>query len=590
LIDELPGGELRDSAIAVQSHQTDAFARDPFAAGTALYKEVGPPAPIDDVESRIRQARQIAQLRGGIPVTPFTVYEIDDMERTLARGTEREQEAVRARIAALPVDLQPSIEPRDAVSTDANGTTTGGAGTFRVQAPPSYTTPENERTDAASIGRAGAPAIEPPPGSEEYRASEAAGHKPDKPSYDELSRWDRFKIELDRSSRTKERDGALSRADTLTTLARTFEEWRKDPDRLSPSQKQFLFRHRSVDAELVDTVGRLAVAQHKLDELPSSDAVRQLFEARSAGEVAELLTRKGGKIATAIGFGSLPDLTTDLVIATILGPVGGGLVLTGKAGLEGYARGLVGALSLRGIDIGDPDAVIAALQDKELMKEVRKEARTDAAVDAGIAVLAAGVGGIRFGRGRPKPVGVEQPPRPVAAERPAKPIEAAAPSKAIEAAPLQKLTKAAQAAANLKKSKDWEKKLAASLLKKMKFDFAQQVEITTKSGVTTRIDFIVRNTETGEIFLIDAKDVLRLRIREPNQRLAYPEIERTGAVIKHGPSGRLPGRGEFKVGTKIPPTRVQIETPTGSYHLSRPTGGKRLPLEGWGEKPDRFKF
>jgi hypothetical protein len=74
MIDELPEGELRDTAIAVQSHQADAFARDPFAAGTTLYKEVGPPARIDDVENRIRQARQISYLRG-IPVLPFTMDE-----------------------------------------------------------------------------------------------------------------------------------------------------------------------------------------------------------------------------------------------------------------------------------------------------------------------------------------------------------------------------------------------------------------------------------------------------------------------------------------------------------------------------------
>jgi hypothetical protein len=583
MIDEQPECELRDTMIAVQSGQAEAFARDPFAAGTTIYKEVGAPAPIDDVASRIRQARQISQMRGGIRVAPFTVYEIDDMQQALARGTEREKQVVRARIAVVPMDMRPSIEPQDAAPLTASNrsTTTETTPTFRIEAPLLGVPPGKERTPLPSSGKAGSPAGEPPPGSEEYRAAEAAARQLEKPSYDELGRWDRFKIEFDRWLLTKERDRALSRADTQATLSQTFEEWRKDPDKLNGSQKKFLLRHRNVDAEFVDTVGRLAIAQRKLNELPSSDAVRQLFEARSVAEVAELLDQKGGKIATAIGFGSLPDLTTDLVIATVLGPVSGGLVLTGKAGLEGYAKGLVGALSFRGIDIGDPDAVIAALHDTELMKKVRKEARTDSAIDAGIALLAAGVGGIRFGR---------KPPKPVADEKPPKPIEAKPASKATEAESPRKLAKAAQAAANYKQGKDWEKKLAASLLKEMKFDFAQQVEITTKSGIATRIDFIVRDPDTKEIFLIDAKDVLRLRIKEPNQRLAYPEIERTGAVISRGPSGKLAGHGTFEVGTKIPPTRVQIETPNGSYHLSRPTGGNRLPLERWEEKPGRFRF
>jgi hypothetical protein len=78
MIDELPEGELRDSAIAIQGHQTQAFTRDPFAAGTALYKEVGAPVPIDDVAGRVQQARMIAQRRG-TAVAPFTADEIDDM-------------------------------------------------------------------------------------------------------------------------------------------------------------------------------------------------------------------------------------------------------------------------------------------------------------------------------------------------------------------------------------------------------------------------------------------------------------------------------------------------------------------------------
>jgi hypothetical protein len=70
IIDDLPPGELRDTAQALQGYQASAFAHDAFAAGTAIYKEVGPPVPIDDIQGRIRQARQIATLRGGIRWRP----------------------------------------------------------------------------------------------------------------------------------------------------------------------------------------------------------------------------------------------------------------------------------------------------------------------------------------------------------------------------------------------------------------------------------------------------------------------------------------------------------------------------------------
>ncbi len=74
MLDGLPEGELRERAIVIQYHQAQAFVEDAFAAGTTLYKDVGAPAPIDDVEGRIRQARQISKLRGGIAVTVVFVF------------------------------------------------------------------------------------------------------------------------------------------------------------------------------------------------------------------------------------------------------------------------------------------------------------------------------------------------------------------------------------------------------------------------------------------------------------------------------------------------------------------------------------
>jgi len=105
LIDNLPEGEDRAAAEAIQRHQAEAFARDPFAAGTALYPDVGPPVPIEDVAGRIRQARTIAAYRG-IPVMPFAADEIATMRRQLADGTPQERDAVLAQVNALPEDMK----------------------------------------------------------------------------------------------------------------------------------------------------------------------------------------------------------------------------------------------------------------------------------------------------------------------------------------------------------------------------------------------------------------------------------------------------------------------------------------------------
>jgi hypothetical protein len=560
MIDELPPGGKRDHAMGLRDLQTYLFSLDAFAAGTAVYKEVGPPIPIDDIQGRIRQARQIAHLRDGIPVMPFTAGEIDGMQRTLARGSEQDKQAVRARLAAIPIDMRPPIEPGDSVaSTEQEAASSPrSTQTFGVQAAPwtaADETVEEANTSAASPsgGQAGAPAVEPAPGSPEYQAAEAQGRELDKASYDDLGAWEKLKIEGKRTLLEGDSRGAAFRADSAARRWQRVQELINEGDSIGVAGKRFLLKNRNVAGELVAAVAQLTAAQSKLAELPSSNALRQLFEVGSVAEIAKLLDEKGGKIASAAGLGSLPALITGIVATTVLGPIGSGIALTGSAALEGYAKGLIGALADRGIDVTNPDAVAAAFQHKELMEEVRKDARTDGAIEAGTAILSAMVGGV--GRGGKS----------------------------------TKLTKAEQAAANLAKGTEWERELAARLMKQpTKYEFAQQVMIKTSNGPPVRIDFIVRNKETKEIFLIDGKDMQKLRVQEPNQRLSYPEIERMGAVIIHEAWPTREGVGKFPKGMVIPPTKVQIQTPEGPYYVHPSAVGNRLPLVRWTEQSGRL--
>jgi hypothetical protein len=109
LIDGLPEGDDRAAAAAIRERQSEAFAKDAFAAGTALYPDVGPPKPIDDSAGRIAQARTIAAYRG-IPVVPFTADEIATMRRQLAAGTPQERQAVLTLVDSLPDDMKPALD------------------------------------------------------------------------------------------------------------------------------------------------------------------------------------------------------------------------------------------------------------------------------------------------------------------------------------------------------------------------------------------------------------------------------------------------------------------------------------------------
>jgi hypothetical protein len=57
-------GPERTMAEAIMGHQAEAFAKDPYVAGTALYPSVGPALSEEDAEGRLRQARMIEVMRG----------------------------------------------------------------------------------------------------------------------------------------------------------------------------------------------------------------------------------------------------------------------------------------------------------------------------------------------------------------------------------------------------------------------------------------------------------------------------------------------------------------------------------------------
>jgi len=112
LIDSLPEGEDRGAAETIQVRQNEAFAKDAFSAGTALYPDVGPPASINDLRDRIAQARTIAAYRG-VPVAPFTADEIATMRRQLFDGTPQQRDTLLAQLGALPEDMKAAIVHTD---------------------------------------------------------------------------------------------------------------------------------------------------------------------------------------------------------------------------------------------------------------------------------------------------------------------------------------------------------------------------------------------------------------------------------------------------------------------------------------------
>jgi hypothetical protein len=178
----------------------------------------------------------------------------------------------------------------------------------------------------------------------------------------------------------------LQQVDELTKRKAAGEE-------LNVTEERFLRKNRNAASELVGSVGRLVDAQKRIGDLPRSAALRRLLAAPTFSDALKIARTNPVEIATALGLESAPDATAGLAAMATLGPVGGGAVMTGVAGTQGYANGLIGALSKEGIDVTDPDQLKRALRDRDLMQRVHARAATQSAIEAGMTLMMVILGG-----------------------------------------------------------------------------------------------------------------------------------------------------------------------------------------------------
>jgi hypothetical protein len=270
----------------------------------------------------------------------------------------------------------------------------GAPGTEPVPGSPDYRDADIEaraivaEQDAEEAGgRNGAPFTEPPPGSPEYQVAEEQARKLDGDGWEKLGVFEQLAIAFRRFDAESRKSGAALGIDSSARhLDKVVELQRRQDagEELNVTEKRYLLRNRNAAADLAGAVARLVDAQQRLDELPTSDPLRQLFETPSVAEAARLLRRHPGRIARAVGVEGVPALTVGLIATAVLGPIGGATALTGTSGIDGYAKGLLGALAHAGVDVSNADDLIRALRDDELMQRIRRDATTDGAIAAGV--------------------------------------------------------------------------------------------------------------------------------------------------------------------------------------------------------------
>jgi len=216
------------------------------------------------------------------------------------------------------------------------------------------------------------------------------------PSRSDLGFLQKVAVAFERLNEGTKEHGASLAADSAARRVEQVSEFQRRKDageELNVTERRYLLRNQNAPSDLAKAVGRIVEARLNLSRLPINGALRQFFEAPSVAEAAHLFREHSGEIAGALGIESIPALTVGLITMVALGPVGGAVTLTGTSGLDGYAKGLVGALAREGVDVSQADKLTRALQDKALMERVRTEATKDSAIEAGASALTMWVGG-----------------------------------------------------------------------------------------------------------------------------------------------------------------------------------------------------
>jgi hypothetical protein len=377
--------------------------------------------------------------------------------------------------------------------------------------------------EAEGTGGQGGPQSEPLPGSPEYLTAEAEARKLDENVWENLGFLGQLRAAFKRFNEENKTRGATFNADSAARRLETVLELQRRRDKgekLEVAEKQYLLRNRNVAQDLAGAVERLIDAQRHIDELPASEPLRQLFEAKTVGDAGRLLREHPGEIARAIGVESLPSLTVSLIAMAALGPVGGAITLTGTSGLDGYAKGLVGALARAGVDISNADDLTSALQDKELMERIRRDATTDGAIEAGITAAAMMIGIRRSLRAKNK-----QDPELY--------------QRRVE-----------QFDANKRNGRAFEQEQYA-LRRQQGYTVGEQVTLVTPSGSRGRTDALLRKGARGKAKIDEYKSSPDAAFSR-KQKAFLEDVSKNGATIAGD------GKPGFEGGQKLPPTPYKL--------------------------------
>lgn len=153
----------------------------------------------------------------------------------------------------------------------------------------------------------------------------------------------------------------------------------------------------AMQSSMAEGVAKTVRLNQERNAIPLPDVVEKVSGAKTWGEALSEFNKDKLKFIASVGpesaIQSLPGMVASVPAGMGAGPAGVAAAMGADSALTSYSQGLVEALSQRGVDTNNPEAIKQALKDPKMLAEIQSQAGRYAAVVGGFDALSGGLAG-----------------------------------------------------------------------------------------------------------------------------------------------------------------------------------------------------
>jgi hypothetical protein len=168
---------------------------------------------------------------------------------------------------------------------------------------------------------------------------------------------------------------------------------REDPGIAGVSDEDLRARIAGMRGADVREIGTIARTQGEKAALPSDPVVQRVMDAKGFGEAISAFSTDPVKFVANIGPESLIQSVPGIGAAVLAGPAAGAAAMGGGSFAVDYGSTLLEALQKEGVDLNNPEALLAASKDQALMRRAAAQAFAHAGVVGTFDAVSGGLAG-----------------------------------------------------------------------------------------------------------------------------------------------------------------------------------------------------